>query len=49
MTGTSREYGAAGSRKATLTNAEDRYGIGGDGAISNRAGAGVVIIRVRTN
>ena len=45
ITGTSREYGAGGSRKATLTNAADRYGIGGDPAISNRAGGGFVAIR----
>lgn len=49
ITGTSREYGAGGGRKATLTNAADRYGIGGDPSISNRAGNGVVIVRVRTN
>jgi hypothetical protein len=46
VTGTSREYGAAGSRKSSLTNAQDRYGIGGDPAISNRAGNGVLIVRV---
>lgn len=45
ITGTSREYGAGGSRKATLTNAADRYGIGGDPAISNRAGGGFVAVR----
>lgn len=49
ITGVSREYGAGGGRKASLPSAEDRYGIGGDPAISNRAGSGVVIVRVRTN
>ena len=49
ITGTSREYGAGGGRKASLPNPEDQYGIGGDSAISNRAGSGVVIVRVRTN
>jgi hypothetical protein len=49
INGTSREYGAGGSRKSTLTNAADRYGIGGDPSISNRAGGGVVIVRYPIN
>ena len=49
ITGTPREYGAAGSRKALLPSAEDRYGIGGDPVLSNRAGSGVVIVRVKTD
>ena len=45
ITGASHEYGAGGSRKATLTNSADRYGIGGDPAIANRAGGGFVVVR----